>query len=199
MDFVMGLPLTPRVVDAVWVIVDRLTKTARFKPIRPQYTLERLAKLYVDNIVRLHGVPESVVSDRDPRFTSKFWEGLQKAMGTTLKFSTAFHPQTDGQSERTIQILEDMLRACVIDFRRSWDERLPLIEFSYNNSYQATIQMSPYEALYARKCRTPLFWNEVGERSMVGPEFVEETCRVVDIFKERVRTAQNRQKQYVDT
>ena len=199
MDFVTGLPLTPRVVDAVWVIVDRLTKTARFIPIRPQYTLERLAKLYVDNIVRLHGVPESIVSDRDPRFTSKFWEGLQKAMGTTLKFSTAFHPQTDGQSERTIQILEDMLRACVIDFKGSWDEKLPLIEFAYNNSYQATIQMSPYEALYGRKCRTPLFWNEVGERSLVGPEFVEETCKVVDIIKERVRTAQNRQKQYADT
>ncbi|KAJ4981049.1 hypothetical protein NE237_031886 [Protea cynaroides] len=125
-----GTPLTPRVVDAVWVIVDCLTKTTRFIPIRPQYTLERLAKLYVGNIVRLHGIPEIIVSDRDPRFTSKFWEGLQKAMGTTLKFSTAFHPQTDGQSERTIQILEDMLRACVIDFKESWDERLPLIEFA---------------------------------------------------------------------
>ncbi|KAJ4951656.1 hypothetical protein NE237_028488 [Protea cynaroides] len=149
MDFVTGLPLTPRVVDAVWVIVDHLTKTARFISIRPQYTLERLAKLYVDNIVRLNGVPESIVSDRDPRFTSKFWEGLQKAMGTTLKFSTAFHPQTDGQSERTTQILKDMLRACVIDFKGSWDEKLPLIEFAYNNSYQTTIQMSPYEALLA--------------------------------------------------
>ncbi|KAJ4958837.1 hypothetical protein NE237_025948 [Protea cynaroides] len=92
-----------------------------------------------------------------------------------------------------------MLRACVIDFKGSWDEKLPLIEFAYNNSYQATIQMSPYEALYGRKCRTPLFWNEVGERSIVGPEFVEETCRVVDIIKERVRVAQNRQKQYADT
>ncbi|KAJ4954535.1 hypothetical protein NE237_011318 [Protea cynaroides] len=120
-------------------------------------------------------------------------------MGTTLKFSTAFHPQTDGQLERIIQILEDMLRACVIDFKGSWDEKLPLIEFAYNNSYQATIQMSPYEALYGRKCRTPLFWNKVGERSIVGPKFVEETCRVVDIIKERVRTAQNRQKQYADT
>ncbi|KAJ4978703.1 hypothetical protein NE237_009483 [Protea cynaroides] len=199
MDFVTGLPLTPRVVDAVWVIVDRLTKTARFIPIRPQYTLERLAKLYVDNIVRLHGVPESIVSDRDPRFTSKFWKRLQKAMGTTLKFNTAFHPQTDGQSERTIQILEDMLRACVTDFKGSWDERLPLTEFAYNNSYQAIIQMSPYEALYGRKCQTPLFWNEVGERSIVGPKFIEESCRVVDIIKEGVRTAQNRQKQYVDT
>ncbi|KAJ4957381.1 hypothetical protein NE237_024492 [Protea cynaroides] len=193
------LPLTPRVVDTVWVIVDRLTKTARFISIRPQYTLERLAKLYVDNIVRLHGVPESIVSDRDPRFTSKFWEGLQKAMGTTLRFSTTFHPQTDGQSERTIQILEDMLRACVIDFKGSWDEKLPLIEFAYNNSYQATIQMSPYEALYGRKCQTPLFWNEVGECSIVGPEFVEETCRVVDIIKEIMRTTQNHQKQYADT
>ncbi|KAJ4964701.1 hypothetical protein NE237_016550 [Protea cynaroides] len=162
MDFVIGLPLTPRVVDTVWVIVDCLTKIARFIPIRPQYTLERLAKLYVDNIVRLHGVPESIVSNRDPRFTSMFWEGLQKAIGL-------------------------------------WDEKLPLIEFAYNNSYQANIQMSPYEALYGRKCRTPLFWNEVGERSIVGPKFVEETCRVVDIIKERVRTAQNHQKQYADT
>ncbi|KAJ4975503.1 hypothetical protein NE237_000609 [Protea cynaroides] len=194
MDFVTGLPLTPRLVDAVWVIVDCLTKIARFIAIRPQYTLERLAKLYVDNIVRLHGVPESIVSDRDPRFTSKFWERLQKAMGTTLKFSTAFHPQTDGQSERTIQILEDMLRACVIDFKGSWDEKLPLIKFTYNNNYLATIQMSPYKALYGRKCRTLLFWNEVGERRIVGPEFVEETCRVVDIINERVRTAQNHQK-----
>ncbi|KAJ4956469.1 hypothetical protein NE237_013252 [Protea cynaroides] len=120
-------------------------------------------------------------------------------MATTLKFSTAFHPQTDGQSERTIQILEDMHRACVIDFKGSWDEKLPLIEFSYNNNYQDNIQMSPYEALYGRKCRTPLFYNEVGERSIVGSEFVEETYRVVDIIKERVRTAQNCQKPYVDT
>ncbi|KAJ4961944.1 hypothetical protein NE237_021854 [Protea cynaroides] len=199
MDFITGLPLTPKSVDAVWVIVDRLTKTARFIAVRPQYTMEKLAKLYVDNIVRLHGIPESIVFDRDPRFTSKFWEGLQKAMGTKLKFSTAFYPQTDGQSERTIQILEDMLRACALDIKGAWDEKLSLIEFAYNNSYQATIQMAPYEALYGIKCRTPLLWNEVGERRIVGPEFVEETYRVIDQIKERVKTAQVRQKHYADS
>uniref|UniRef100_A0A803QBZ8 Integrase catalytic domain-containing protein n=1 Tax=Cannabis sativa TaxID=3483 RepID=A0A803QBZ8_CANSA len=103
-------------------------------------------------IVRLHGAPKSIVSDRDPKFTSKFWGSLQQTMGTKLKFSTAFHPQIDGQSERTIQILEDMLRACVMDFEGSWNKYLPLIEFSYNNSYQSTIGMDPYEMLYGRKC-----------------------------------------------
>ncbi|KAJ4943955.1 hypothetical protein NE237_005595 [Protea cynaroides] len=107
-------------------------------------------------------------------------------MGTKLKFSTTFHPQTDGQSERTIQILEDMLRTCALDFKGAWDEKLSLIEFAYNNSYQATIQMAPYEALYGKNYCTPLLWNEVGERRIIGPEFVEETCRVIDQIKERV-------------
>ena len=135
MDFVVGLPRTPEGYDSIWVIVDRLTKSAHFLPVKTTYTLERYATLYIREIVRLHGAPVSIVSDRDPRFTAKFWPSLQQAMGTTLKFSTAFHPQTDGQSERTIQTLEDMLRACVIDFKGSWSDYLALIEFAYNNSY----------------------------------------------------------------
>ncbi|KAL0534505.1 hypothetical protein IC582_028796 [Cucumis melo] len=118
-DFLFGLPCTSRGYDGIWVIVDRLTKIARFIPIKATSTLDQLAKLYVDRIVSQHGVPVSIVSDRDPRFTSKFWPSVQKAMGTKLKFSTAFHPQTDGQSERTIQTLEDMLRACVLQFKES--------------------------------------------------------------------------------
>ena len=90
-------------------------------------------------IVRLHGVPMSIVSDRDTRFTSQFWESLQKTLGTQLRFSTTFHPQTEGQTEKLNQILEDMLRACVMDFAGCWDEHLPLIEFAYHNSYQVTI------------------------------------------------------------
>ncbi|KAL4189089.1 hypothetical protein AMTRI_Chr08g205250 [Amborella trichopoda] len=129
MDFVSGLPRTNSGHDSIWVIVDRLTKAAHFLPIRTTYTLDRLAQLYIMEIVRLHGVPVSIVSDRDTWFTSKFWARLQSAMGTRLTFSTAFHPQTDGQSERTIQTLEDMLRACVIDLTGSWDDHLPLIEF----------------------------------------------------------------------
>ncbi|KAL5546737.1 hypothetical protein UlMin_006424 [Ulmus minor] len=117
MDFVVGLSKTTNRYDVVWVIVDRLTKSAHFLPIKITYSLEQLANLYVKEIVRLHGVPMSIISDRDSRFTSAFWRSVQRAMGTRIKFSTAFHPQTDGQTERTIQTLEDMLRACVMDFK----------------------------------------------------------------------------------
>ena len=144
MDFVTGLPRAQGQHDAIWVIVDRLTKSAHFLPINVKDSLEKLAQLYVDEIVRLHGVPVSIVSDRDPRFTSRFWPSLQ----------AAFHPQTDGQSERTIQTLEYMLRSCVMEFKGSWDTHLALMEFSYNNSYQASIKMAPFEALFGRKCRT---------------------------------------------
>ncbi|KAL5549797.1 hypothetical protein UlMin_005028 [Ulmus minor] len=150
--------------------------------------------LYVREIVRLHGVPKSIVSDRDARFTSKFWRSVQRAMGTKLNFSTAFHPQTDGQSERTIQTLEDMLRACVLDFGGSWSQHLPLIEFSYNNSYQATIGMAPYEALYGRKCRSPVHWYETGEAIITAPEFVENTTDSVKKIQARMKSAQSRQK-----
>ncbi|KAL0554251.1 hypothetical protein IC582_008168 [Cucumis melo] len=156
MDFLFGLPRTSSGHDGIWVIVDRLTKTTRFIPIKMTSTLDQLARLYVDKIVSQYGVPVSIVSDRDPRFTSKFWPSLQKAMGTGLKFSTSFHPQTDGQSERTIQTLEDMLRACVLQLKGSWDIHLPLMEFAYNNNYQSSIGMTPYEALYGRPCRTPV-------------------------------------------
>ena len=101
-------------------------------------------------------------------------------MGTRLKFSTAFHPQTDGQTERTIQILEDMLRACVMDFGGFWSKYLPLIEFSYNNSYQSTIGVAPYEMLYGRKCRSPIHWDEMGERKYLGPESVQEAAEDIE-------------------
>ena len=153
MDFVVGLPRTVEGYDAIWVVVDRLTKLAHFIPIKVTYSVERLAEVYITNIIRLHGVPLSIISDRDARFTSQFWRCVQKALGTRLKFSTAFHPQTDGQTERTIQTLEDMLRSCVMDFGGSWNKKLSLVEFSYNNSHQASLGMAPFEALYGRKCR----------------------------------------------
>ncbi|GJS92157.1 putative nucleotidyltransferase, ribonuclease H [Tanacetum coccineum] len=128
MDFVTGLPTTQKRHDAIWVVVDRLTKSAHFLPIRKNYGISKLAEIFRQEIVRLHGTPTAIVSDRDPKFTSHFWKGLQKAWGTRLKFSTAFHPQTDGQSERTIQTLEDMLRACALEWTGSWDEYLCLDE-----------------------------------------------------------------------
>nr|GFA30129.1 putative reverse transcriptase domain-containing protein [Tanacetum cinerariifolium] len=156
MDFVTGLPRTPSGYDSIWVIVDRLTKSAHFLPKKKTDSIEKLVELYLKEIVCKHGVPMSVISDRDSLFTSRFWVSLQKALRTQLDLSTAYHPETDGQSERTIQMLEDMLRACVIDFGSSWDKHLLLVEFSYNNSYHASIKAAPFEALYGRKCRSPI-------------------------------------------
>ena len=129
------LPWTQQRHDVVFVIVDRLNKSAHFLAVRMTFTLEEFCWLYIHDIVQLHGVSVSIVSDRDPRFTAYFWKSFQKAIGTLLTISTAFHLQIDGQSERTIKVLEDMLRACVLDLKGSWKEHLPLVEFAYNNSY----------------------------------------------------------------
>ena len=119
-------------------------------------------------------------------------------MGTRLTMSTTFHPQTDGQSEKTIQVLEDMLRACVLDHKSSWEEHLPLVEFAYNNSYQASIQIAPYEALYGRPCRSPICWTEVGESSITGPDLIRDTSDKVSLIRQRLLTAQSRQKSYAN-
>ena len=144
MDFVVGLPRTQRRFDSIWVIVDRLTKTAHFLPVRTTYDVQKLAEIYIAEIVRLHGVPSSIVSDRDPKFTSHFWRALHEALGTQWRLSSAYHPQTDGQMERTIQSLEDLLRACVMDHMGSWDNLLPLIDFTYNNNYHASIGIQSF-------------------------------------------------------
>ena len=156
MDFVSGLPPTQDGKDAVWVIVDRMKKVAHFIPIRYKPNNGILARLYMEHIVRLHGVPLSIVSDRDPSFTSHFWGSLHQALGTRFNFSTTYHPQTDGKTERTILTLEEVLRTCVNEFERPWTRLLPLVEFAYNNSYHSSLGIAPYEALYGRKCRTPL-------------------------------------------
>ncbi|GJY73017.1 putative reverse transcriptase domain-containing protein [Tanacetum coccineum] len=137
--------------DTIWVIIDRLTKSAIFVPIRETDPIEKLERMYLKEVVKRHPIPVLIICDRDLRFTSKFWRSLQNALGTNLDMSTAYHPQTDGQSERTIQTLEDMLCACAIGFRKGWVNHLPLVEFSYNNSYHASIKAAPFEALYGRK------------------------------------------------
>ncbi|CAA7039969.1 unnamed protein product [Microthlaspi erraticum] len=166
MDLITGLPVARgRMNNSIWVIVDRLTK-----------------------------VPADIVSERDPRFTAKFW----RALGTVLNLSTAFHPETDGQTERTIRTIEDMLRLCILDWAGVWEDYLPLIEFSYNNSYHTSIGMSPYEALYGRPCRTPLCWTEVGERRVFGPHIIDETMEKLKVIRTNMRKAQDRQKKYAD-
>ncbi|XP_057760830.1 uncharacterized protein LOC130981242 [Arachis stenosperma] len=170
MDFVIGLPRTRSGCDAIWVVVDRLTKSAHFLPIRISCTMEELARMYIKEIVRLHGVPSTIISDRDPRFTSRFWGAFQRAFGTQQSLSTAYHPQIDGQSERTIQTLEDMLRACVLDQPASWD----------------------------RKCQSLLCLYETGERSLLGPEMIAETTEQIKKIRSRMLIAQSRQKSYAD-
>jgi len=199
MDFIVGLPCTRDSYDSIWVIVDRLTKAAHFIPVKTTYTEAKLAELYMSRIVCLHGLPKKIVSDRGTQFTSCFWQKLHESMGTKLNFSSAYHPQTDGQTERTNQVLEDMLRACSLKHGCSWDKSLPYAEFSYNNSYQASLKMAPFEALYGRKCRTPLYWSQTGESQVFGPEILQEAERQVQIIWDNLRTAQSLQKSYADT
>ncbi|GJU46197.1 putative reverse transcriptase domain-containing protein [Tanacetum coccineum] len=156
------------------------------------YKIERLARLYLNKIVARHGVPILIISDRDSRFTSRFWQSMQEALGTRLDMSTAYHPQTDGQSGRTIQTLEDMLRVYVLDFGGSWDVHLPLFEFSYNNSYHSSVRCAPFKALYGRKCRSLIMWAEVGEGQLIGPESVQETTGNISQIKDRLKAARDR-------
>ena len=180
------------------MIIDKLTKSAHFIPVRMDYSMDRLVELYMEEIVRLHGVPLSIVLDRDSRFTSRFWNELQLALGTKLKFSIAFHPQTYGQSERLIQVLEDMLQGCVMEFWGSWDKYIPLMEFAYNNSFQSSIGMAPYEALYGRKCRTPVCWTELNEHKVIGLDIVKDMEEKVQVIRERLKAASDRQKSYAN-
>nr|GEW17870.1 putative reverse transcriptase domain-containing protein [Tanacetum cinerariifolium] len=160
--------------------------------------MEKLTQLYLKEVICRHGVPISIVSDRDSKFTSRFWRSLQEALGTRLDMSTPYHPKTDGQSERTIQTLEDMLKACVINFGGSWDRHLQLVEFSYTNSYHVSIKAAPFEALYEQKCRLPIGWSEVGDRQLTGSELIRETNKKIVQIKNRLLTARSRQNSYAD-
>ena len=168
MNFIVGLPRTQKGYDSIWVIVDRLTKSAHFLQVKTKYLTKQYAELYMDRILCLHGVQKTIISDRVTQFVACFWEQLHTCLGTRLIRSSAYHPQTDGQTERINQILEDMLRACVLAYSQKWDQCLPLAEFSYNNSYQESIKMAPFEALYrssmpysselVRSWREDYFW-----------------------------------------
>nr|GEW21727.1 putative reverse transcriptase domain, ribonuclease H-like domain, aspartic peptidase domain protein [Tanacetum cinerariifolium] len=160
--------------------------------------MEKLARMYLKEVVTRHGIPVSIISNRDGIFASNFWRSLQKALGTTLAMSTTYHPNTDRQSERTIQTLEDMLRACVIDFGKGWVKHLPLVEFSYNNSYHASIKAAPFEALYGRKCHSHVCWAEVEEFQLIGLEIVQEITDKIIQIKQSIQAPRDRQKSYAD-
>ncbi|GJV96036.1 putative reverse transcriptase domain-containing protein [Tanacetum coccineum] len=176
----------------------RLTKSAHFIPTKATDSMETLTRLYIKETISRHGVPISIISDRDSHFTSRFWQSMQSALGTQLYMSTSYHPETDGQSERTIQTLEDMLRACIIDFGKGWERHLPLVEFSYNNSYHASIKAAPFEALYGRKCRSPVCWAEVGDVQLTGPEIIHETTEKIIQIRQRLQAARDRQRSYAN-
>jgi transposase InsO family protein len=188
-DFIVGLPTTQSSYDSIWVIVDRFSKVVHFIPVKTTYKGVKIAELYIAKIVCLHGVPKKIVSDRGTQFTSRFWEKLHEAMDTRLNFSFAYHPQTDGQIERVNQILKDMIRACALNDKKSWDKCLPYAKFSYNNNYQKSLKMSPFEVLYGRKCRTLLFWNEPGENQVFGLEIRQEAERQVQVVRENLKLA----------
>ncbi|GJT85803.1 putative reverse transcriptase domain-containing protein [Tanacetum coccineum] len=155
--------------DTIWVIVGQLTKSAHFLPMRKDYKMDMLAILYINEFIARHGAPVTIISDRDSRFTSRFWQIMQEALGTRLDMSTAYHPQTGGQ-----------------------------IEFSYNNSYHSSMSCAPFEALYGRKCRLPFMWAEVGEGKLIRPELVQETTEKISQIKDRLKAARDRQKSYAD-
>jgi hypothetical protein len=198
MDFIVGLPETSKGFDSIWVIVDRFTKVAHFLPVKTLYPTKTYAELYIARIMSLHGVPKTIVSDRGPQFVSRFWEDFHKSLDTKLIHSSAYHPQTSGQTERVNQILEDMLRACVLAYSRKWDECLPLAEFSYNNSYQKSIKMAPFKALYGQRCRTPLNWSGPREHFFFGPDLVKEAEEKVKLIQRHLKIAQHRHKRYAD-
>jgi hypothetical protein len=198
MDFIVGLPNTSQRHDSIWVIVDRLTKTAHFLPVHTTYNAKKYAKIYLDQIVHLHGMPKMIISDRGAQFIARFWEQLQYALGTKLIRSSTYHSQTDGQTERVNQVLEVMLRACVLQYDKNWEKCLSLAEFFYNNSYQTSLKMTPFEALYGRYCRTPLSWSQIGERKIFGPDLITEAEEKVKTIQNNLKAAQSRQKSYTD-
>ncbi|WVZ58444.1 hypothetical protein U9M48_008720 [Paspalum notatum var. saurae] len=182
MDFIVGLPRTQKGYDSIWVIIDRFTKLAHFISVKTIYHAKTYTELYIARIVSLHSVPLTITSDKGSLFVSCFWEQLQLALATNMICSSAYHPQTSGQVERVNQILEDMLRACALTYSTKWDECLPLAEFVYNNSYQKSLEMAPFEALY--------------EHVTFGPDLVTQTEAQVKMIHNNLKRAQSRQKSY---
>ncbi|GJY48195.1 putative reverse transcriptase domain-containing protein [Tanacetum coccineum] len=169
-----------------------------FIPIKATDSMENLTRLYIKEIISRHRVPISIISDRDSHFTSRLWQSMQSALGTQLDMSTAYHPETDGQSKRTIQTLEDMLRACVIDFGKGWERHLPLVEFSYNNSYHASIKAAPFEELYGRKCQSHVCWAEDRDVQLTRPEIIHETTEKIVQIRQHLQASRDRQRSYAN-
>ena len=191
MDFVTGLP-TSRGYDSIYVVVDMLTKMIHLFPMRKDASAKDIAHVFMKGMFLYHGFPRRIIFDRDSKFTSNFWRAIFEATGTQLSFSTAYHPQTDGQTERVNQIIEDMLRAYCMRELSKWTHYLYLIEFVYNSSYQKSIGMSPFKALYGQECLTPLKWTDPMIRVQASKEMLDEMQQQTDLICHESKTVQDR-------
>ena len=198
MDFVTGLPKS-KGYDSIFVVVDMLTKMTHLFPVHKDDSAKDIAHVFMKGIFVYHGLPRRIISDRDSKFTSNFWKAIFEATGTQLSFSTAYHPQSDGQTERVNQVIEDMLRAYCMREPVKWTRYLYLVEFAYNASFQRSIGMSPFKALYGQECLTPLKWTDPMIRVQASKEMLDEMQQQTDLIKFKMKAAQDRQKQYADS
>jgi hypothetical protein len=198
MDFITGLPTLTKQNNAIMVVVDKLSKSAHFILVKSTCKEIDITIIFMKEIFRLHGIPKDIVSDRDTKFTSNFWKSLMASLETKLLFSAAYHPQTDGQMERVNQIVEYMLRMHVMHQPKKWEYFLPLVEFAYNNGYQESLKMSPFEVLYGIPCNTPVSCSNPMNRVTIGLDMLKEMEQQVTQIKQNLKVAQNRQKSYAD-
>jgi hypothetical protein len=196
MDFITGLPKTNKQHDSIMVVVDKLTKAAHFVPVKTMHTMTNIAEIFMKEIARLHGIPRTIVSDKDTKFTSNLWRGFFKGFGTNLNFSTTYHPQIDGKIERFNRIIEDMLRMYVMDKPSKWEYYLQLVEFAYNNGYQASLRMIPFESLYGRKCDTLVSWDNPIDRVVLGSYLLKDMEDQVVKIKHNLKATQDRHTVY---
>jgi hypothetical protein len=184
--------------DFIMVVVDKLNKEVNFILVKTTHKASNIAKIYMKEVVRLHGVPKAIVSYRDPMFTSNFWKGLFKFFGTNLNLSILYHSESNGKTERTNGIIEDMLRMCVMDQPSKWEYYIHLVEFSYNNGYRASLKMIPFESLYGRECNTPVIWDNPTDRAVIWPYLLKEMEEHMEKIKQNLKVAQDRKKNYAE-
>jgi hypothetical protein len=198
MDFITGLPRMNKKHDSIMVVIDKLTKAAHFVPVKTTHTTTNIAKIFMKEISRLHGIPRTIISDRDTKLTFNFWRGLFKGFGTNLIFKIAYHPQTNGKIERVNRIIDDMLRMYVMDKPSKWEDYLHLVQFSYNNGYQDSLRMIPFEALYGIKYDTPVSWDNLADRVVLGRDLLKDIEDQVVKINHNLKVARDRQKVYAD-
>jgi hypothetical protein len=190
MDFITKLPRTSKQHDSTTVVVDKLTKAAYFIPVKSMHKVTNIVDISMRKVVRLHGVPKTIVFDIDPKFTSNIWKGLFKGFGTNLSFSTTYDHVSNGQTRRINRVIEDMLRMYVMDKPSKLEDYLHLVEFAYNNGYHTSLKMSPFKALYGRKCNRRVSWDNPADRTVVGPNLLWEMEEQVVKIRQNLKVAQ---------